>query len=238
MEKLHNRVVRTLARRVLHAEGKVVQFPKEADLSLELGVSRSILRESMKVLVDKGMVEMKPKAGTRSRPRAQWRLLDPDILAWQAEDNPSPEFLRNLCEVRLAIEPTAAGFAAVRATAGEIAVMERCFAERSGCAKLPVERLIELDLELHGAIVEASHNPLLAQLSAIIRPPIRMALGVTAQFASTLNLGLEAHAALLDALRRHDPIAARRAADEVVGFAMVAVEKVIRKRLKALKEAS
>jgi len=119
---LHERITGELARRVIRAQRErlPVAFPNETQLCRQLGVSRTILRESMKVLVDNGMVEMRPRAGTRARPRCQWRLLDPDILSWQAELEPDSLFLRDLCEVRLAIEPTASGFAAVRATAAEI----------------------------------------------------------------------------------------------------------------------
>ena len=100
-DRLTTRVTRILAGRVMDQDrrGRPLVFPKEADLCLELGVSRTVIRESMKVLADKGMVEIKPRAGTRARPRSHWRLLDPDILAWQAESHPSAEFLRGLCEM-------------------------------------------------------------------------------------------------------------------------------------------
>jgi DNA-binding FadR family transcriptional regulator len=227
-ERLHTRVTRILARQVMlnDSADKPLAFPREADLSRQLGVSRTVLRESMKVLVDKGMVEMKPRAGTRARPSSQWRLLDPDVLAWQAELRATPDFLRNLCEVRLAIEPTAAGFAAVRATDEEISRLASCV-ERRARPGMKVEELTDLDLEFHSALVDAGHNSLLSQLSAIIRTPIRIALAAASRFASTAELGLEAHQELLNCLRRRDPIAARRAADEVVGLAMLAVEKVI-----------
>lgn len=232
-ERLHTRITQTLARRVIRAEqnAEEVLFPREADLCQQLGVSRTVLRESMKVLVDKGMVEMKPRAGTRARPRSEWRRLDPDILAWQAETYTDAAFLRDLCEVRLAIEPTAAGFAAVRATPKEIADIENSLRERqakSGTAD--ADEIIDLDLAFHIAVVAASHNPLLQELSGIIRQPFRIALSFTSRFSSNVELGLEGHHALLDALRKHDPMAARRAAEEVVGLAMLAVEKVIRSR--------
>lgn len=232
-ERLHTVVTQTLARRVIQAEqsSEAIFFPKEADLCQQLGVSRTILRESMKVLVDKGMVEMKPRAGTKARPRSSWRLLDPDILAWQAEVCADGPFLRDLCEVRLAIEPTAAGFAAVRATRLEIARIEDSLAEReaktgSACG----EEIIDLDLKFHMAVVAASHNPLLLELSSIIRRPFRLALSVTSRFRASVELGLQAHHALLAALRKRDPMAARGAAEEVVGLAMLAVEKAIRSR--------
>ena len=229
-ERLHTRITRVLAQRVIESERgrKTLAFPKEADLCQQLGVSRTVLRESMKVLADKGMIEMKPRAGTRARPHSQWRRLDPDILRWQAEANPAPSFLRQLCEVRLAIEPTAAGFAAVRATRRDIAAMERCLEERTAVSGMSVDQMIDLDLRFHALVVAASHNPLLEELSATIRPPIRAALSYTSKFPATVKLGIEARGALLEAIRRRDPMASRRAAEEVVGLAMLAVEKVVR----------
>ncbi len=229
-ERLHTRVTSLLARRVIQGESRraPIVFPKEADLCQQLGISRSILRESMKVLVDKGMVEMRPRAGTWARPRAEWRLLDPDILTWQAEVDPDPQFLRDLCEVRLAIEPTSAGFAAVRATAEELAAIEKSLETRRRLAGTALA--IELDLDFHRAVVDASHNPMLRQLSATIRKPFRKALELTTRFASNVELGLDAHEHLLSALHRHDPMAARHASEQVVGLAMLAVEKVINTR--------
>jgi GntR family galactonate operon transcriptional repressor len=236
--RLHTRVTEALARRVIQAEqnAEVLLFPKEEILCRQLGVSRTVLRESMKVLADKGMVEMKPRAGTWARPRPKWRLLDPDILSWQAETYPDAAFLRDLCEVRLAIEPTAAGFAAVRATPEEIANIENSLREREAKSESAnTEEIIDFDLSFHTAVVAASHNPLLQELSGIIRRPFRTALSITSRFPSTVRLGLEAHHALLAALRKHDPMAARRAAEGVIGLAMLAVEKVARSRKEQFK---
>jgi DNA-binding FadR family transcriptional regulator len=131
--------------------------------------------------------------------------------------------------VRLAIEPTAASFAAVRATAQELESIEQCLdRRRSATRESAAEDLIDQDLEFHAAIVAASHNPMLRQLCEVIRAPFRTALNCMARFASTAQLGLEAHEALLAALRQRNPLAARRAAEDVVGVAMLAVEKAAR----------
>jgi DNA-binding FadR family transcriptional regulator len=239
-EKLHGRVTRILARRVIESERSSDRavFPNEAALCRELGVSRTVVRESMKVLADKGMVEIRPRTGTRARLRSEWRLLDPDILSWQAEVAPDPVFLRDLCEVRLAIEPTAAGFAALRATAGELEAIGQCLRKRESQAEKAVSaELIDLDLEFHAAVVAASHNPLLIQWNGTIRSPFRTALDYTSRFWSTVRLELDAHYELLEALRRHDPMAARHAAEQMVGIVMLAVEKVVRSADKGRKGA-
>lgn len=228
-ENLHDRVTRALAVRVLEAEraSEPLFFPNEADLCHELGVSRTILREAVKVLADKGMVEVRPRSGTRARPRPEWKLLDPDILAWQAELGPDARFLRDLCEVRLAIEPIAAGFAALRATAEEIDAIGRCLEQRE-TRSASEEEIAELDLRFHAAVVEASHNLLLEQLSAAIRQPFRTALSYTVRLRASSALGLAAHKALFAGISGRDPLRARAAAEEIVGLAMLAVEQVIR----------
>lgn len=230
-ENLHARVTRTLALQVLEAEraSQLLVFPNEADLCEQLGVSRTIVREAVKVLADKGMVEVRPRSGTRARPRPEWRLLDPDILGWQAELQPDGRFLRDLCEVRLAIEPIASGFAALRAGAEEIAAIGRCLEEREARAPgADLEDLIDLDLQFHAAVVAACHNPLLEQLSAAIRQPFRTALAYTSRLPASEALGLDAHRRLFEAISRRDPLKARGAAEEIVGLAMLAVEEVIR----------
>ncbi len=230
-ENLHDRVTRSLALRVIQADraGEELIFPNEADLCQQVGVSRSILREAVKVLADKGMVEVRPRSGTRARPRTDWRLLDPDILNWQAGLQPDPGFLRDLAEVRLAIEPTAAGFAAVRATAEELAAIGLCLEHREVTVGADhSDEAINLELEFHRVVVAASHNPLLVELSSIIRQPYRMALAYTARLHASVILGLAAHWRLFEAIRDHNPMAARTASEEIVGLAMLSIEQAIR----------
>ena len=231
MESLHDRVTRALALHVIKAERnrEEVVFPNEGELCRQLGVSRSILREAVKVLEDKGMVKVRPRSGTRSRPRADWNQLDPDILGWQAELKPDPRFLRDLCEVRLAIEPVASGFAALRATEEEIRTIRECLGRRLQIvAAEDLEGAVDADLQFHAAVIAASHNPLFQQLNATIRGSFRMALSYTLLLPASVAVELEEYRQLTEAIEQRNPLAARRAADEIVGFAMLAVEQVIR----------
>jgi DNA-binding FadR family transcriptional regulator len=140
-----------------------------------------------------------------------------------------PRLLRDLCEVRLAIEPTASGFAALRATAAEITFIESCLEQWEGLAKTSdPDEAIRLNLQFHEAVVKASHNPLFQQLNASIRQPLRAALSCTLQLPASPALEFEAHRSLFQAIQRRDPLAARAASEEIVGFAMLAVEQAIR----------
>jgi DNA-binding FadR family transcriptional regulator len=228
---LHDRVTRSLALQLIEAERRSEQLvlPNEAGLCKQLGVSRSILREAVKVLEDKGLLEVRPRSGTRSKPRSEWRLLDPDVLGWQAETQMDPRLLRDLCEVRLAIEPTASGFAALRATAEEIGFIGSCLEQWESLADTrDPDEAIRLNIQFHEAVVKASHNPLFQQLDKSIRQPLRAALSYTAQLPASPALEFEAHRSLFQALQRRDPLAARAASEEIVGFAMLAVEQAIR----------
>jgi DNA-binding FadR family transcriptional regulator len=229
-EKLHDRITRELALTVIRAaeRSSPFAFPNENELSQQLGVSRTVVRESMKVLAAKGLIEMRPRAGTRALPRTDWNMLDPDILAWQAQLRPDARFLWELCEVRLAIEPTASGFAAVRATAEEVQNIEDCLEEREAVAQTSDKaKMIDLDLQFQAAIVAACHNSLLAYLSAIIREPLRVALQQTTRSQANVALEIEAHRKLVEALRRKNPVAAHKAAERAVGLAMLAVEELL-----------
>ncbi|MGD0929214.1 MAG: FadR/GntR family transcriptional regulator [Candidatus Korobacteraceae bacterium] len=228
---LHSRVTRALALQLIQAErsGQLIAFPNEAELCRQLGVSRSILREAVKVLENKGMVQVRPRSGTKSRPRIDWNQLDPDILSWQSQLKPDPSFLRDLCEVRLAIEPIAAGFAALRASQEEIAVIRQCLARRLEIlAVKDLEAAIDAELRYHTAVVAASHNPLFQQLNSTIHAPYRIALSYTLLLPASVALELEEYRQLTEAIEQRNPLAARRSAEEIVGFAMLAVEQVIR----------
>jgi DNA-binding FadR family transcriptional regulator len=232
---LHEQITAELALQVIRAERnrQVAAFPNEAALCEQLTVSRTVVREAMKVLADKGMVEMRPRTGTRARPRSDWKLLDPDLLTWQADLDPDPLFLRDLCEVRLGIEPAAAGFAAVRGTREELDQISLALARYELLARgADIERLIDADLSFHASVVSAGHNDLLRHISDSIRRPFRTALLYTSKYPANVTLGLDAHFRLLEALTAHDPVAARRAAEESIGLAMIAVDEAVRAEAK------
>jgi DNA-binding FadR family transcriptional regulator len=231
-ENLHSRVTRVLALQVLEAEreGRELLFPNEAELCLQLGVSRTILREAVKVLADKGMVEVRQRLGTRSRPPGNWNQLDPDILGWRAATRADARFLRELCEVRLAIEPTAAGFAAVRGGDEEIRAIGRLLTQREEwLKKSQSEAAIDASLDFHSAVVAASHNPLLEQLNRATRGPMRTALAYTTGLRTSDLIDIAAHRRLFHALERRDALKARAEAEKIVGLAMLSIEEAVRR---------
>lgn len=200
---LHGQVVNELGRRVVsgaYPAGAVL--PNEEQLCQELQVSRTALREAVKVLAAKGLLEARPRIGTRVRVREQWNLLDPDILAWRCATGADAEFLRHLTELREIIEPAAASLAANSRTPEQLAAIAAALqAMRQAPA---IAQWIEADLAFHTAILRATNNPLLMPLAAIIGSALESLLGVTARSAGDFKRALPDHQKVFEAIESGD----------------------------------
>jgi len=131
--------------------------------------------------------------------------------------------------VRLAIEPTASGFAAVRATTEELdEIASRLMHREALPHDAPLPTVVDLDMQFFRAVIAASHNPLLVNLNEIIREPFKTTLLYTFRSATSVALSLKAQRDLFRALHRKDPVAASSAAERAVGVAMLAVEEKIK----------
>ena len=116
-ERLHDQITRHVALRILRGQIRdgASENWTETTLGHELQVSRTAMREAVKVLAAKGLLEVRPGTGMRVRPRSEWNLLDPDLLSWQCEAIADGQFVRDLYQVRLIIEPATAESAATSA---------------------------------------------------------------------------------------------------------------------------
>jgi DNA-binding FadR family transcriptional regulator len=200
---LHGQVVNELGRRVVggsYAAGALL--PNEEQLCQELQVSRTALREAVKVLAAKGLLEPRPRIGTRVRPRDLWNLLDPDILAWRCATGADAEFLRHLAELREIIEPAAAALAATSRSDAQLqTIAEALNAMRNAPA---IAQWIEADLAFHTAILRATNNPLLMPLAAIIGSALESLLAVSARSSDDFKRGLPDHQKVYDAIEGRD----------------------------------
>src|SRR5262245_25868692 len=118
-EKLHDRLTRQIALGIMRGAIGQGALSTEGDLCDHFQVSRTVLRESVKVLAAKKLVELRPKIGMLIRPASEWNMVDADLLGWLCEAGVDDRFVRDLCEVRMIVEPAAAELAALRATKEE-----------------------------------------------------------------------------------------------------------------------
>jgi GntR family transcriptional regulator, galactonate operon transcriptional repressor len=182
----------------------------EAEFIAELGVSRTVLREAIKVLGAKGLVEARPRVGTKVRARNHWSLMDPDILAWQSEAGLDEPFLRNLAEVRYVIEPAATRLAAQRATEEEIHIIEEAYRQMEAHV-VDSEAFIAADMQFHFGILNACHNEILEQMSATIGEALEISRVVTIEVPGSSEAHLPLHKAVVEAIRKRDVDAAESA---------------------------
>ena len=200
---LHGALVHDIGVRILRGELKPGDLlPTEDERRDELTVSRTVLREAIKVLAAKGLVESRPKTGTRVRPRGAWNLLDPDVLAWRLEMGPDRGFLKDIIDLRRIIEPEAARLAAERATDDEIIELEAALAQMRATLNDP-EAHLGPDLRFHELILEACHNELVEQMASTLRA-IYKALLVRSISPPTSAKAMPLHAAIVQAIRDRD----------------------------------
>jgi len=208
---LHGLVAHQIGQQIIRGDLRPGQLlPSEEALSARLRVSRTAMREAIKVLAAKGLIESRPKTGTRIRPREFWNFLDPDLLAWQLSAGPIGQYVKDLFELRRVVEPAAAEIAARRVGARDIARMKKAY-QGMAAAGDDGELWVEPDMRFHKAILHATGNELIRSLGAMIET----ALAITFRLSSTNPEGqrhaLPLHGAILNALMRRSPNAARRA---------------------------
>jgi len=132
-----------------------------------LNVSRGAYREAVQVLTAKGLVASKPKDGTRVQPRSNWNLLDPMVLAWAFSGEPDVTFVRDLFELRAAVEPVIARLAAERRDKDDIRVMKKALADMRRHT-LATETGRAADRAFHDALLRAARNEVMMSLAASI----------------------------------------------------------------------
>jgi GntR family galactonate operon transcriptional repressor len=205
---LHHRIVAELGARIAGGwYGAESVLPTEGNLAAELGVSRNALREAVKVLVSKGMVEVRPKTGTRIRDLADWNLLDPEILAWHAQSDLRLTRSFELVEFRFVIEPKAAYLAAIRGSDDEHRAIEANCTALEACVGHP-EDIVDRDIRFHRSIHSASHNALLSHLGSLTASLMQMQVLLTTQEPGSFERGLPLHRELTTAIQRRDGPAA------------------------------
>jgi len=192
-------------------------LPGDTDLIERYKVSRTVLREALKTLSAKGLLQAKARIGTRVRERADWNLFDPDVLVWHARNGFAPEFLTHLGEMRMALEPEAAAFAARRRTAEQLEEMQD-WAARMSDPKISQQDFVQADLGLHLAVAQSANNPFFLSISTLIEVALVAMLTISSpvENAERLAASVAEHRAIVDAIAARDPERARRAMEAVV----------------------
>ena len=216
-ERLHDQLTRQIALGIIRGTigNDESGLSTEGDLCRHFSVSRTILRESVKVLAAKGLIELRPKTGIRVRPRDEWNLVDPDLLSWLCEAGVDEDFVRDLCDVRLIVEPAAAELAAARATDKEVEAILHWYQLIESNADHEEARL-EADRNFHATIFTACHNVFLTQMNTTVGVALRATQQIGVRLPEVMEESMRAHKEVADAIAKHDRAAARAAMERLV----------------------
>lgn len=172
-KNLREQVLSELGQAIIHGElSPGDTLPNEADLGDEYGVSRTVIREAIKGLAARGLVASRSRVGTTVRSWTDWKLLDADVLSWVLRSSYSVQALREVTELRFAVEPMAARWAAERATPDEKRHIRQCFVALEAAVGDGAP-WIGADVAFHDSILTACHNDLAAHLIGTLRGALR-----------------------------------------------------------------
>jgi DNA-binding FadR family transcriptional regulator len=213
----HAEVARTIGIDIIsgrYAEG--FKLPGDAELILMFGVSRPVLREAVKTLVAKGLLSTKARVGTVVRERAAWNMFDSDVLAWHLDAGIDKRFLRDLADIRLAVEPRAAALAAERRQPADIAEL-RDSIQRMRNEPSDSVGFADGDLSLHIAVANASGNPFMRSIGGVIEAALRASFVLSAPVEEgARDLVIVSHEQIVDAIENQDAEAASAAMTNVI----------------------
>ena len=201
----HEEIARNIGINIISGRyGEGARLPGDAELTLLFGVSRPVLRESVKTLVAKGLLSTKARVGTVVRERAAWNMFDIDVLAWHLDTGINKRFLRDLAEIRLAVEPRAAALAAERRSSADLAELRRNMTLMRN-APSDSTGFADGDLGLHIAVAHASGNPFMRSIGWVIEAALRASFVLSAPVeAAERKITLESHQRIVDAIAAGD----------------------------------
>lgn len=195
----------------------------EAELAQEYGVSRSVIREALKMLAAKGLLGARPRQGTVVEPPSSWNLFDNDVLHWLLERGFSIDLMAQFNQLRAAIEPEGAALAARAATPSGIASIEAGLT-RMMRAEQGLEDALEADIAFHVAILQASGNPFYLQLCEVVDTALRTSIRLTNRLEGR-PADLADHAEVLDAIRARDIDRSRSAMRALIDDTLKVIER-------------
>ena len=226
---LHHNVAQDIGARILKGEfAPGTLLPNEADWCRAYKVSRTAVREAIKTLAGKGMIQSRPKIGSRVEPRSSWNLLDRDVLKWYGAAVDYGHFAQDVQQIRFMVEPEAAALASSNRTPEQLAEIETAYDEMA--AALTERAWNVADVRFHLAILNASGNELIIPFGKAIEVMLAKLFVHTAADADHWSDALPFHKAIAAAIREQKPHSARRAVRRLLARTQNTIDTAARRR--------
>jgi len=203
--------------------GDAQTLPTEAELCEQFDISRSVIREAVKMLTAKGLISSRPRQGIRVQPTNRWNMFDEDVLEWTLSSRPSLALLREFTELRMGIEPEAAILAARRQNKEGIEGIAEALA-RMEAAEQGNDDPLEADIAFHTAVLLASENRFFIQLRSFIQTALRVSIAFTNQLKGVEVASLNDHQMIYDAIVAGDGESAHKAASVLLEEALELID--------------
>jgi DNA-binding FadR family transcriptional regulator len=198
------------------------RIPREVELADRLQVSRIVIREAMKILEDRGVVEVRAGRGTLTVAPSPDRVKTSLLQLFRDQPMPTIQDMEQLLELRQVLEETTASLAAVRATTEDLIEIEAALEEmRNHGAAL--EQTVSADLRFHRSIMRAAHNPFIEMVLDPLMEVFLQQIKVT----NTFNTGWEAHHNIFMEIQAHNPVGARQAVRRLMKMTLVDSRKAL-----------
>ncbi len=218
--RLHGSIAQQLGVRIVTGDCKPgTLLDNEIEASDQWKVSRTAYREAVRILAAKGLVEARPKVGTRVTPQHRWHLLDPDVLTWIFSGEPNPTLITALFELRRMVEPPAAALAAKRRSAEDLKTMQGAL-EKMSTHSLANEIGRTGDQEFHASLLRASGNPFLESLTSGIVTAVSRTTIFKQRRRPLARDPVPDHVLVYEAIRDRKPKLAQQAMARLIDLAL------------------
>jgi len=207
---LPTQLVNVIGSRIVSGEISPGAVLTSDSLELQFGVSRTVVREALKVLHDKGLTRARTKTGTIVLERHEWNLLDPDVISWLHNSGLGPELVKDLEEVRASYEPWVARIAAKRRGSKDVAALSNALKKMSDAFYIEgpkSDAIGEADAMFHQALLDATQNELMKRIGTLFIPLLRIRDEMVRHVIEDAGFIVQ-HQAVLDAIIDEDSDAA------------------------------
>ncbi|MEU8892533.1 FadR/GntR family transcriptional regulator [Streptomyces sp. NPDC048442] len=213
---LHARVLESLGPAITGGEYLPGSVLRTDELSQEFEVSRSVMREAVRVLESMHLVESRRRVGVTVLPAEEWNVYDPQVIRWRLAGADRPRQLRSLTVLRSAVEPTAAGLAARNATAEQCAALTECAIGMVANSRgQRLEGYLLHDIEFHRTILRASGNEMFARLGDVVAEVLTGRTHHQVMFEEPDPAAVTLHVKVAEAVRERDAVRAEELTREI-----------------------
>lgn len=213
---LHTHVLDALGLEIAAGDFPPGSVLRTDELAQRFEVSRTVVREVVRVLESMHLVESRRRVGVTVRPTEAWNVYDPQVIRWRLAGSDRPRQLRSLTVLRSAIEPVAAGLAATHATPEQCAALTECALGMVATSRgQQLEGYLRHDIAFHRIVLNASGNEMFARLGDVVAEVLAGRTHHQVMFEDPDPAAVTLHVRLAEAVREGDAAGAERLTKEI-----------------------